>query len=64
MDKKTTFNVWYFAAALAGILLLQAFIASFTGVKPIAYSEFQHLLRDGLGKLVGRVIDSPLRYLQ
>ena len=47
MDKKTTFNVWYFAAALAGILLLQAFIASFTGVKPIAYSEFQHLLRDG-----------------
>ena len=47
MDKKTTFNVWYFAAALAGILLLQGFIASFSGPKPIAYSEFQQLLRDG-----------------
>ena len=29
------------------ILLLQGFIASFAGTKPIAYSEFQQLLRDG-----------------
>ena len=47
MDKKTTFNIWYFVAAFGGILLLQAFIASFGGTKPIAYSDFQQLLRDG-----------------
>ncbi len=46
MDKKITYNIWYFAAALAGILLLQSLIASFAGTKPIAYSEFQQLLRD------------------
>lgn len=46
MDKKITYNAWYFAAALAGILLLQSLIASFSGTKPIAYSEFQQLLRD------------------
>jgi len=46
MDKKTTFNVWYFVAAFAGILLLQSLIAGFAGTKPIAYSEFQQLLRD------------------
>jgi cell division protease FtsH len=47
MDKKTTFNVWYFVAAFAGILLLQSLIAGFAGTKPIAYSEFQQLLREG-----------------
>jgi len=46
MDKKITYNAWYFAAALAGILLLQSLIASFSATKPIAYSEFQQLLRD------------------
>ena len=46
MDKKTTFNVWYFVAAFAGILLLQSLIAGFAGTKPIAYSEFQQLLHD------------------
>ena len=47
MDKKTTFNTWYFVAAFAGILLIQSLIAGFAGSKPIAYSEFQQLLRDG-----------------
>jgi cell division protease FtsH len=47
MDKKTTFNTWYFVAAFAGILLVQSLIASFAGSRPIAYSEFQQLLRDG-----------------
>ncbi len=46
MDKKTTFNVWYFVAAFAGILLLQSLISGYVGTKPIAYSEFQQLLRD------------------
>ncbi len=46
MDKKTTFNVWYFVAAFAGILLLQSLIAGFAGTRPIAYSDFQQLLRD------------------
>ncbi len=46
MDKKTTFNVWYFVAAFAGILLLQSVISGYVGTKPIAYSEFQQLLRD------------------
>ena len=40
------FNAWYFLAALAGILLLQSLIAGMAGVKPIPYSEFQHLLRE------------------
>ncbi len=47
MDKKTTFNVWYFVAAFVGILLLQSVIAGFVGTQPISYSEFQQLLRDG-----------------
>jgi cell division protease FtsH len=47
MDKKTTFNTWYFVAAFAGILLIQSVIAGFAGSRPIAYSEFQQLLRDG-----------------
>jgi cell division protease FtsH len=46
MDKKMQFNAWYFLAAFAGILLLQSLIAGFAGVKPIPYSEFQHLLRE------------------
>jgi cell division protease FtsH len=46
MDKKTTFNVWYFVAAFAGILLLQSVIAGFAGTRPIAYSDFQQLLRE------------------
>jgi cell division protease FtsH len=47
MDKKTTFNVWYFVAAFVGIMLLQSVIAGFVGTQPISYSEFQQLLRDG-----------------
>ena len=38
MDKKTTFNTWYFVAAFAGILLVQSLIASFAGSRPIASS--------------------------
>ncbi|MCC6720332.1 MAG: ATP-dependent zinc metalloprotease FtsH [Acetobacteraceae bacterium] len=46
MDKKITYNAWYFAAALAGILLLQSVIAGFAGTRAISYSEFQQLLRN------------------
>ncbi|MCC5978614.1 MAG: ATP-dependent zinc metalloprotease FtsH [Salinarimonas sp.] len=46
MDKKTQFNIWYWVAAFAGILLLQFFLT--TGqVAHISYSEFEQYLRDG-----------------
>ena len=45
MDKTMKFNAWYFVAAIAGILLLQSVIAGYAPVKPIAYSEFQQLLK-------------------
>ncbi len=46
MNKKTQFNIWYWVAAFAGLLLLQFFLT--TGqVADISYSEFEQYLRDG-----------------
>jgi cell division protease FtsH len=46
MDKKTQFNIWYWVAAFAGLLLLQFFLTT-AQVAQISYSEFEQYLREG-----------------
>ncbi|WP_082145440.1 ATP-dependent zinc metalloprotease FtsH [Microvirga massiliensis] len=45
--KSPQFNVWYWVAAMIGILILQYFIGSGRVIATIPYSEFQDLLRNG-----------------
>lgn len=45
MDKKTQLNLWYAAIAMALLLAMQ--FAAATPFEPIAYSQFQTLLKDG-----------------
>ena len=47
MDKKARFNIWYVAAAVIGILLVQYVWAQSQQVERIAYSEFQAYLKEG-----------------
>ncbi len=47
MEKQTQFSIWYLIAAVLGILLLQDIWQQTRQVEPIAYSEFQRLLKDG-----------------
>src|SRR5687767_6663444 len=47
MDNKTKFNLWYVAAALFGLLLIQSLWTAYRQVEPIAYSEFQQYLQNG-----------------
>jgi cell division protease FtsH len=47
LPKKAHFNVWYWVAAMIGILILQYFIGSARVIATIPYSEFQDLLRNG-----------------
>ena len=47
MEKRTQFSIWYLIVALAGILLLQSLWQQMSQVEPIAYSEFQRLLKEG-----------------
>jgi cell division protease FtsH len=47
MDKKTTYNTWYWLAVVAGVLLIQYFWAAAQQVQPIPYSEFRTLVREG-----------------
>jgi hypothetical protein len=35
MDKKTQFNIWYFAAALIGLFLLQALFTQIADVQVV-----------------------------
>jgi len=46
MDKKTQFNIWYWVAAFAGLLLLQFFLTT-AQVAQISYSEFEQYLNEG-----------------
>jgi cell division protease FtsH len=47
MEKQTQINLWYLIAAVVGILLLQDAWQQARQVEPIAYSEFQRLLKEG-----------------
>jgi cell division protease FtsH len=47
MDKKTTYNTWYWLAVVAGLLLVQYFWAAQQQVQPLSYSEFRTLVREG-----------------
>jgi cell division protease FtsH len=47
MDKQQTFNIWYFVAAIAGVLLLQYLFSVGRQVEPISYTEFQEFLKAG-----------------
>src|SRR5262249_54357177 len=46
MKKQIHFNVWYWIAALIGILLLQNLIATWHEVARIPYSQFEQLLQE------------------
>ncbi len=47
MPKGTQFNIWYWIAALLGILFIQYLYASAQSVAPVLYSDFEQYLRDG-----------------
>ena len=47
MDKKQTINVWYFVAAVALFLALQAWYTTWRTVESIPYSQFSQLLKEG-----------------
>jgi cell division protease FtsH len=47
LPKNTQFNVWYWVAAMVGILIIQYFVGTAREIAPIPYSEFQDLLRNG-----------------
>uniref|UniRef100_UPI00135747B8 ATP-dependent metallopeptidase FtsH/Yme1/Tma family protein n=1 Tax=Geminicoccus flavidas TaxID=2506407 RepID=UPI00135747B8 len=47
MNKDVKFNLWYWLAALAGILFIQYLYTTSQQVAPILYSEFEQYLREG-----------------
>ncbi|WP_191060982.1 ATP-dependent zinc metalloprotease FtsH [Geminicoccus harenae] len=47
MNKDVRFNLWYWLAALAGILFIQYLYSTNQQVAPILYSEFEQYLREG-----------------
>jgi len=47
MQKQTQFSIWYFVFAFFAVLLLHNAWVGARGTAPIAYSEFQNLVRDG-----------------
>ncbi|HJQ60985.1 MAG TPA: ATP-dependent zinc metalloprotease FtsH [Vineibacter sp.] len=47
MNKQTRFNVWYWVAAIGGILVLQFFLAANQQIAQIPYSDFEKYLQEG-----------------
>ncbi len=47
METRTRFSLWYFAFAVAAVLLLHEMWVGARTIAPIPYSEFQTLLKDG-----------------
>jgi cell division protease FtsH len=47
MKKETQYHAWYWIAAMAAVMLIQAVFASYTQVAQIPYSEFQNDLKAG-----------------
>ena len=44
MDRRTTINIWYIVAAVAGFMLVQGFYQSSKQYTTIPYSQFERLL--------------------
>jgi len=47
VKKETQYHAWYWIAAIAAVLIIQAVFASYTQIRTIAYSEFQDDLKAG-----------------
>ncbi|MBM3570126.1 MAG: hypothetical protein FJX46_15380 [Alphaproteobacteria bacterium] len=47
MDRKTSFNLWYWIAAVLGILALQYVWTSSRTIEQLGYSDFRALVREG-----------------
>src|SRR3979490_1906561 len=47
IKKETQYHTWYWIAAIAAGMVIQAFFASFTQIQTIPYSEFQDDLKAG-----------------
>ena len=47
MEKRTQFSLWYFAAAILAVLVLQDLWVGARTTAPIPYSEFQALVKEG-----------------
>ncbi len=47
MDKKATYNTWYWTAAVLGVLLIQYFWSQSQQVEPLPYSQFRAMVREG-----------------
>ena len=47
MEKRTEYNVWYWALAIVAVLFIQNVIASWQSVAPISYSQFETYLNEG-----------------
>ena len=47
MNRKTRFNIWYWAAAFFGLMVFQYLFTTATQVAQIPYSEFETHLREG-----------------
>src|SRR5688572_21339543 len=46
-DPKTSFNTWYWIAAILGILVIQYVVGTARQIAPIPYSQFEQLLKEG-----------------
>ena len=53
MQRQGRFNLWYWIAAILGLLVIQYLVATSNQVAPIPYSQFQQLLREGKVAEVG-----------
>ena len=47
IKKETKYHAWYWIAAMAAVLIIQAIFASYTQVRTIPYSQFQDDLKAG-----------------
>jgi cell division protease FtsH len=47
MNKETQYHAWYWVAAIAALMIIQAIWTSYTQVSVIPYSDFQTDLKDG-----------------
>ena len=53
MKQQSKFNLWYWIAALFGLLAIQYLVSVGQEIAPIPYSQFQQLLREGKVAEVG-----------
>ncbi|AVF05760.1 hypothetical protein C4375_04105 [Devosia sp. I507] len=59
MKNKTQFNIWYWVAALFGLMLFQYAFTMATQVAEIPYSQFETYLKEGRIAQVAVAARSP-----